>query len=129
MDPIQWPQHLRLVNQWLADRTGMKPYTRVPDKPAAMLPLIHTGLAPSGSLGRVERSVSVDIDVLADGWKSMNPLIQQVDSAMAALAGNGNQYGYVDDLAGTAFADVPWGDPSILRCTATFTLTMRPISQ
>lgn len=130
MDPVRWPQHLRLVNQWIADMTEYRPYTVLPDAKQLkeLLPLVKTSLSPSGSMGSVERSVSVDIDLLAKSWTDMNPLIQTMDSCMASLAGNGNKYGYVDDISGSAFADVPFGDPAILRCTATFSLVMRPIS-
>ncbi|KFF31648.1 hypothetical protein [Bifidobacterium bombi] len=130
MEPVRWPQHLRLVNQWIKDRTGYSPYTVLPEitELRARLPAVRTSLSPSGTLGVVERSASVDIDLLAGSWKDMNPLIQTMDSCMAALAGNGNQYGYVDDVSGTAFSDVPFGDPAILRCTATFSLVMRPVN-
>ena len=129
MDPVRWPQHLRLVNQWIADKTRYHPYTVLPDDKQliASLPLVKTSLSPSGSMGPVERSVSVDIDLLAKSWADMNPMIQTMDSCMASLAGNGNKYGYVDDISGSAFADVPFGDPAILRCTATFSLVMRPV--
>ena len=130
MSPVKWPQHLRLVNQWIADKTAYRPYTVLPDAKQlkAALPLVKTSLSPSGSMGPVERSVSVDIDLLAKSWADMNPMIQTMDSCMASLAGNGNQYGYVDDISGSAFSDVPFGDPAILRCTATFSLVMRPLS-
>lgn len=130
MNPVRWPQHLRLVNQWIADKTQYRPYMVLPDAKQlkTALPLVKTSLSPSGSMGPVERSVSVDIDLLAKSWTGMNLLIQTMDSCMASLAGNGNKYGYVDDISGSAFANVPFGDPAILRCTATFTLVMRPMS-
>lgn len=130
MVPVRWPQHLQLVNQWITDKTQYRPYTVLPDvkQLQTILPLVKTSLSPSGSMGPVERSVSVDIDLLAKSWKDMTPLIQTMDSCMASLAGNGNKYGYVDDISGNAFADVPFGDPAILRCTAAFTLVMRPAS-
>lgn len=130
MEPVEWPQYLCLVNQWIKDRTGYTPYMTLPDLKDLLtrLPAVRTSPSPSGSLGVVERSASVDIDLLAKSWKDMTPLIQTMDSCMAALAGNGNRYGYVDDMSGTAFSDVPFGDPAILRCTATFTLTMRPVA-
>lgn len=130
MEPVEWPQYLRLVNQWIKDRTGYTPYMTLPALGDLLtrLPAVRTSPSPSGSLGVVERSASVDIDLLAKSWKDMTPLIQTMDSCMAALAGNGNRYGYVDDMSGSAFSDVPFGDPAILRCTATFTLTMRPVA-
>lgn len=130
MNPVKWPQHLQLVNQWITDKTKYRPYTVLPDAKhlKTALPLVKTSLSPSGSMGPVERSVSVDIDLLAKSWTCMNLLIQTMDSCMASLAGNGNKYGYVDDISGSAFADVPFGDPAILRCTATFSLVMRPMS-
>ncbi|MCT6836510.1 MAG: hypothetical protein M3036_02510, partial [Bifidobacteriales bacterium] len=87
MDPVRWPQHLRLVNQWIADKTKYHPYTVLPDAQQlkAALPLVKTSLSPSGSMGPVERSVSVDIDLLAGSWADMNPMIQTMDSCMASL--------------------------------------------
>ena len=128
MEPVKWPQYLRLANQWIKDQTGYTPCMTLPalDDLLTRLPAVRTSLSPSGSLGAVERTASLDIDLLAKSWKDMTPLIQTMDSCMAALAGRGNKYGYVDDLSGTAFSDVPFGDPAILRCTATFTLVMRP---
>lgn len=122
----KWPQHLKLFNRWITDQTGIAPYTVTPSNLSSLLPVIKTGLAPSGSFRDFERSVSVDVDLFTASWADMNPLIQTVDTAIAKLPGNGNQYGYVDDVTGGSFANVDYADSNILRCTATFSLTVRP---
>lgn len=121
-----WPQYLKLINKWLKDQTGIAPYTVTPANLATITPVIKTGLAPSGAIRGVERSASIDVDLFTTSWADMNPLIQTVDAALARLPGNGNELGYVDDLTCSSFANVDYADPNVLRCIATFSITIRP---
>ncbi|MFT8640091.1 hypothetical protein [Bifidobacterium sp.] len=122
-----FPIHVQLVRHWLADLLGMTVWTRTPNDMTSILPVVKVGAAPSGFLSGFERSASVDIDLFTSDQGSMDALSQQVDLAMARLAGNGNSFGYVDDVTGGSFAAVDYGDPNLLRYVATYSLTVRPL--
>lgn len=123
-----FPVHVQLVRHWLMDSLGLDVWTRTPNDMASILPVIKIGGAPSGSVNGYERGVSVDLDLFTTDQVSMDTLSQRVDLAMARLAGNGNAYGYVDDLTGGSFAAVDYGDPDLLRYVATYSMTVRPLT-
>ena len=123
-----FPIHVQLVRHWLMDRLHMDVWTRTPNDMKSILPVIKLGGAPSGSIVGPDRSVSVDIDLFTASQGAMDTLGQSVDNAMARLAGNGNTYGYVDDVTGGSFAAVDYGDPDLLRYVATYSLVVRPLT-
>ena len=93
---------------------------------SALLPLIMISPAPSGGVDGYERQSSLDIDVYATGPDQMEPLVRELEDSLARLQGDGNRYGYADSCDLTGFSEIPGRDPSVLRWTATATLTMRP---
>lgn len=125
LNGASYPQYLPLVRQWLTDRVGVTVWTRTPSNLVDVMPTIQLGLSPSGTIKDFERSVGLDVNLFAVSWAGMTPLISKVDTAMADLVGQGNDYGVIDDVGGGAFADVTYDDPNILRCVATYTLAFR----
>ncbi|MFT9059699.1 hypothetical protein [Bifidobacterium aquikefiri] len=123
-----FPIHVQLVRHWLMDSLNMTVWTKTPNDMASILPVVKIGGAPSGSLNGFERAASIDLDLFTKDQGSMDTLAQKVDLAMARLAGNGNAFGYVDDVTGGSFAAVDYGDPDLLRYVATYSITVRPLS-
>ncbi|KAE8130214.1 MULTISPECIES: hypothetical protein [Bifidobacterium] len=121
-----FPIHVQLVRHWLMDQLHMDVWTRTPNDMTAILPVVKVGGSPSGWADGYTRSASIDIDLFTASQGDMDRLSQQADMAMLRLAGNGNSYGYVDDVTGGSFAAVDYGDPDLLRYVATYSLTMRP---
>jgi hypothetical protein len=123
-----FPIHVQLVRHWLMDRLHMDVWTRTPNDMKSILPVIKISGAPSGFLSGPDRSVSVDIDLFTASQAAMDTLSQSIDQAMCALAGNGNSYGYADEVTGGSFAAVDYGDPDLLRYVATYSIVVRPLT-
>lgn len=123
-----FPIHVQLVRHWLIDQLSMDVWTRTPNDLKSIMPVIKVGGAPSGYVQGYERSASIDIDLFAPSQGVMDRLSQSVDMAMCRLAGNGNAYGYADDVTGGSFAAVDYGDPDVLRYVATYSITVRPLT-
>ncbi len=121
-----FPSAIRLLRTWIEEHTGRPVWTRLPDNMSALLPLIMVSPAPSGGIDGYERQSSLDIDVYATGPEQMEPLVRELEDSLARLQGDGNRYGYADSCDLTGFSEIPGKDPSVLRWTATATLTMRP---
>ncbi|BAQ31572.1 hypothetical protein [Bifidobacterium scardovii] len=121
-----FPSATRLLRTWIEEHTGRPVWTRLPDNMSALLPLIMVSPAPSGGIDGYERQSSLDIDVYVTGPDQMEPLVRELEDSLASLQGDGNRYGYADSCGLTGFSEIPGRDPSVLRWTATATLTMRP---
>ena len=122
-----WPAPLPIVIRWLADH-DMKVLTEVPENLSDSLPVVVVSLAPGGSLdvGTYTSAPSLDVDVFAADHDSQDELTCRLTAALSTLQGAGNQYGYVDSSTLTSFSEIADDDPTVLRCTATVTLSLRP---
>ena len=123
-----FPMHVQLVRHWLMDSLSLDVWTKTPNDMKSILPVVKIGAAPSGYITGPERAVSIDIDLFTTSQGDMDVLAQRVDNAMCRLAGNGNSYGYADEVTGGSFAAVDYGDPDLLRYVATYSLVVRPLT-
>lgn len=123
-----WPAPLPIVIQWLSDHAGVKALTAIPENLSDSLPAVVVSPAPGGTLdiGTYTNMAGVDIDVFAADHDSMDSLTCALADALAVLQGAGNRYGYVDSSTLTSFSEIADDDPTVLRCTATVTLSLRP---
>lgn len=123
MPDLAWANLERAVVAWLTAR-GLSVYTET--GPDDTLPAERVLVERTGGAGRgIVKDVDVEVSVTSATRAGMWALAAQVETAMAALAANGDPY--VDDVAESfAFAVDPTENTAARRATATYTLTVRP---
>lgn len=137
MAELRWANVERLTVTWLRSRlpSTVTVLTQTDDNLAA--------LAAAGGVVRVERAGGVpgseldrdrdvELGVYAASRAALWALVQDVEQAMGALAGEAPDDGagpaYVDDVSETfGFAKEPYPNPAVAYAVATFTLTIRPL--
>ena len=124
----EWANVERGTLAWLRARLERPGYTEVPADP----PEEYFTVERTGGGGRwLDKDVDVEVSVHAMSRPAMWAFAAAVESAMWALAANGDPQGdppfYVDDVGETfAFAVDPHPNAERRRATATYTLTVRP---
>lgn len=121
----EYPQPIPLLRTWIEEHVGRAVWTQLPADSGGLLPLIMISHAPSGGVSGYELQAALDIDVYATGHEQADPLMSRIEKTIALLQGDGNRYGYVDSCSMSGFMEITATDPSILRHTATVTLTLR----
>ena len=106
-----FPVHVQLVRGWRMDTLSLDVWTETPNDMKSSLPVVKIGAAPSGYITGPGRGVSIDIDLFTTSQGDMDVLAQRVDNAMCRLAGNGNSYGYADEVTGGSSPAVDYGNP------------------
>lgn len=124
MPDLLWPNVERAVVAWLSARTSLPTYTETDTAPS--LPVERLMVARVGGAGRgIEKDVDVEVEVYAATRGRMWALAGAVESAMFALAANGDPY--VDDVVEAfGFAVDPHPSAAVRRAAATYTVTVRP---
>lgn len=123
MPDLVWPNVEKATVAWLAGRTALPVYTETDPAP---LPVEYLVVERVGGTGYgIEKDVDVEVTVTAATRSRMWVLAAAVETAMAALAANGDPY--IDDVREAfGFAVEPSESVAVRRATATFTLTVRP---
>lgn len=123
----QWQNPIPILVDWILNDAGYNVFTIIPANVQDSLPTVVLSGAPSGGIYGYTRDVSVDIDVYAIDWSTMAQATSEIDASIFRLAGNGNDYGYVDTTQITSWTSRDCDfNPNILRCTATVSLSLRP---
>lgn len=126
---LRWANVERLVVGWLKERTDATVYTETGEDLAAVAAatgaIVVQRAGGSGDL--IDRDVDIELNAIAGSRPAMWDLAGDVETAMADLATDATEEGYVDDVAlSFGWADDPHDNPAVRRATATYRLTVRP---
>jgi hypothetical protein len=119
-----WPDVERAVAGWLDATVDATVVTELRSGWAP--PLVLVERTPGGATGSaLDKTPLIDISVYASSRIELWPLVQEVETAMADLAGNGPVM--VDDVdPRTEFGVVPYSNDAIRRAIGSYALTVRP---
>ena len=122
--PTIWPDAQQLVYQWLTTRIlGISTWTETDD--TAGVPRIVVEQTATTSDG-LERETDLELTVVATTLDELRSLTTRVNSAMWALAADGNDVGYVDEVREVfGFTDDSKNSME-RRAIATFAVVVRP---
>lgn len=122
--PTIWPDAQQLVYQWLTTRIlGITTWTETDDTADAPRIVVEQTATTSDGL---ERETDLEVTVVATTLDELRALTTRVNSAMWALAADGNDVGYVDEVREVfGFADDSKNSME-RRAIATFAVVVRP---
>lgn len=123
--PGTWPDSERTVAAWLDAGVTADVVTEL-DPAGWTPPVVLVERTPGGSTGTgIDHTPLIDITVYAATRAALWPLVQQIETRMHALPGDGTVM--VDDIdQRTEFGVVPYGNDQIRRAVGSYELTVRP---
>lgn len=119
-----WPDAQQLVCQWLTARIlGITTWTETDDDaPSPRIVVEQTGTNSDG----LERETDLEVTVVASDLAELRALTTRVNSAMWALAADGNDVGYVDEVREVFGFTDDSKNSTERRAIATFAVVVRP---
>lgn len=129
MDDMTWPNSEKLAVSWIKAATSRPVFTETPEDLQPHLPAYQVNRVGGTEISPHERTVILEIDVMAATRAAMWDSVQVLQRAMGSLAANGTAQWYVDDVVESFGAAIePTQTDGIRRATSTYTLTLRPTS-
>ena len=125
----RWANAEKQLITWLSTSTGRYVYSKTPDDLQAVVPAHKAARIGGASRGDLEKDIDLEVDTFVATRNELWDVVAEVETAMDALKANGTAEWYVDDVQevfGHAI-DETYENPNIVKATATYRVTLRPL--
>lgn len=129
-EPRRWANAEKQCIAWLKAATGRPVYNSTPDNLGTVVPAYKVTRVGGAGRGEIEKDIDLEVEAFVASRGALWDAVAVIETAMDALKANGTAAWYVDDveeLFGFGL-DEGYENPDIVKATATYRVTLRPLS-